>query len=952
MATTPHPAHRRWLLLAAAAIAALLPLTLSAQLDGRYNSARPLVIACDWEFPPYEFSNNEGQPDGINVQVMSAILTEMKIPHRFVMKEWYQAAADFERHRADLIFDPVFRYRSQPYYASRSVMSYYNIKVASRKDTPPIDSVSQLDKTSRLVLKKNDITTLDILHGVAPALSADARSAAEALMGIADSTYDYFVWGEEPLKWSLKEMNLQGIVIGALDVPAGEIHFVGYDKELIDEIDDRYARMEQDGQIEQIYSKWFHHDTEQDNASPFAIYATLAFLLIVLALLLSNRLAKRRAKSATRKSMELENILRQAVNMSQSAVILYDPQSKLFINRYGDMLPEEGITREQFSEHIHPMEVATINKAIDRLFSGKTTPSAISIRWKPFPCDHLAVETQRTEWQHLSGHAFAEVDDNGMTSLVVFSVRYVTAETLEEQDNRETSSRYTRMFDTSLVAMSFYDTDGYLVDLNQKMRDLCGFDKEGEKFFRQTRLFDAVYFRDDLPRDLTGQFYVCQHIHYPELGIDKFIELRIRPLYDDDGQLTYYTVTARDVGVERAIELELQRHEKEMMHTNERINAYELQLQYLLEHSSMFVWEFDLATQSITFSRSLSKVEFTHSREDYIGWMVESEREQANNNLMEKMKNGLDFNAVHHFTHTPFNSQPCWYALSGMPALTPDKRLKGYFGIARDITPLMEAQEQLRRETKRADESGMLKSVFLANMTHEIRTPLNAIVGFSDLLQVIDDANDRREFIRIIRNNCDMLLRLINDIIEASNMNQGPIAIEENDVDFAVAFSDICQTLAQRVEEPGVQFIVDNPYATFPTRLDKGRMQQVITNFTTNAVKYTRKGHIKVGYRYTDEQQLAHDTGAAPAAQPGRMGIYMYCEDTGTGIPKDKQASVFERFVKLNDYVQGTGLGLSICQSIADRCEGHIGVSSEGEGHGCTFWIWIPCPLKGEAKPS
>ena len=109
--------------------------------------------------------------------------------------------------------------------------------------------------------------------------------------------------------------------------------------------------------------------------------------------------------------------------------------------------------------------------------------------------------------------------------------------------------------------------------------------------------------------------------------------------------------------------------------------------------------------------------------------------------------------------------------------------------------------------------------------------------------------------------------------------------------------------------------------------MDSGRIQQVITNFVTNAVKYTQQGHIKVGYR-----------------EEGN-GLYIYCEDTGTGIPKDKCEKVFDRFVKLNDFVQGTGLGLSICKAIIDQCHGKIGVNSE-EGKGSTFWIWIPCPRK------
>ena len=188
---------------------------------------------------------------------------------------------------------------------------------------------------------------------------------------------------------------------------------------------------------------------------------------------------------------------------------------------------------------------------------------------------------------------------------------------------------------------------------------------------------------------------------------------------------------------------------------------------------------------------------------------------------------------------------------------------------------------------------------------------------------MVDTEDERLKFIRIIRNNCDMLLRLINDILEASNMGQA-IAIKPEHVDLSLVFNDICQTLAQRVQEPGIEFQKDNPYDTFPALIDKGRLQQVLTNFVTNAVKYTHQGHIKVGW------------------QPAEGGLYFYCEDTGSGIPKEKQASVFDRFVKLNDFVQGTGLGLSICKAIVEKCNGRIGVISDGEGKGSTFWFWVP----------
>ena len=98
----------------------------------------------------------------------------------------------------------------------------------------------------------------------------------------------------------------------------------------------------------------------------------------------------------------------------------------------------------------------------------------------------------------------------------------------------------------------------------------------------------------------------------------------------------------------------------------------------------------------------------------------------------------------------------------------------------------------------------------------------------------------------------------------------------------------------------------------------------------TNAVKYTQEGHIKVGYKKQDD------------------GLYFYCEDTGAGIEKENQAKIFDRFVKLNDYIQGTGLGLNISKAIVEALHGKIGVNSEGAGHGCTFWFWIPCDIISE----
>jgi signal transduction histidine kinase len=268
-----------------------------------------------------------------------------------------------------------------------------------------------------------------------------------------------------------------------------------------------------------------------------------------------------------------------------------------------------------------------------------------------------------------------------------------------------------------------------------------------------------------------------------------------------------------------------------------------------------------------------------------------------------------------------------WNFIDSVPIFDKNGELTGSYGVVRNVDELIKKQEKLKKETERANDSGRLKSVFMANMTHEIRTPLNSIVGFSDILPMLSTKEEKEEIIRVIMNNCDMLLRLINDILAISSLDSGGIHIEPSKVDFAKSFNDICDSLRERVQEPGVEFIKENPYKSFETVIDNGRLQQVITNFVTNAVKYTHQGHIKVGYRYENQ------------------GLYIYCEDTGEGIPKEAQDKVFERFVKLNDFIQGTGLGLSICKAIAEGHHGKVGVESAGKDKGSTFWIWVPCEM-------
>ena len=894
-----------------------------------YTEDRPLIIVCDWEFPPYEYRNDKGDADGYNVTVLHTILSKLKIPHRFEMKEWYQAVETFNTRQADLIHALAFIYNERPYVMTQNMITYYNVKMARLKGTKAITKLSELGPEDTLCVKKNDYVALRISEREGDQFAVEYHNPREALTGIRNGKYKYAAWGEMPLSLKIKELGIDNIVLDEIDIPAGELRIIGYDKELIDAIDDGYARLEQSGELELIRDKFFHPERVHNDTSPVALIVLAGVIILLIIAFLLGRLIRARVKQAVRKTFDLNQMMSQALNMGNYYVIEYDLHTDQLRNLHGSLLPEEGISMDEYLSRIYMEERPAFHEEIREMAEGKKDIWNIRRQWN-------VGTDEAPEWRFLEGHAVTEQVD-GKPRYIIGTLKDLTQEINEERLTQEMGTKYRQMFDTNLIAMSYYDKEGNFVNTNNSMRKLCQLDEKGLKFFTISNLFTTPLVKGQFDPKSHDNFHVCQHMYYPDLNLDKYIEFKIRPVVDDNDELQYYLVTARDMTAERNTYLNQRRHDKQIISANEAIEQYEEQLHYLLDNSQMFIWSYFPDTDEISFSRSIRDNQYKETLEEFFEGVVEDEQGDAVSHVRTVVASHQPFEAIHHYLYTPLERHQVWYAISGVPQFDDNGQLTHYFGLARNITSLMIAQERLKEETERAENSGKMKSAFLANMTHEIRTPLNAIVGFSDLLPMVETNEERLQFIRIIRSNCDMLMRLINDILEASNMGQA-LAILPEEIDIAKAFDDICQTLEQRVQEPGVEFIKDNPYDTYLTYLDKGRIQQLLTNFVTNAVKYTHQGHIKVGYR--EETRIPKD------GTEETNGLYFYCEDTGAGIPKEKQASVFERFVKLNDFVQGTGLGLSICKAIADHCNGHIGVTSEGEGTGSTFWIWIPCERK------
>ncbi|MEG1510571.1 MAG: response regulator [Bacteroidales bacterium] len=244
-----------------------------------------------------------------------------------------------------------------------------------------------------------------------------------------------------------------------------------------------------------------------------------------------------------------------------------------------------------------------------------------------------------------------------------------------------------------------------------------------------------------------------------------------------------------------------------------------------------------------------------------------------------------------------------------------------------DIDARKQREEQLKGTYFKIIKANSVKNSFISNMSHEVRTPLNAIIGFSELLIESQDIDEQKELLKYLEENNDKFLKLITEIIDVSKIESGSVKCTLSEIDLNEVFSEIANGAAKNVNKDEVK-IIFTPKENGIVYSDKERLQQVLEIFMSNALKYTKKGHIELGYKLLQKK------------------VQLYVSDTGCGIAEDKRDKLFNRFSKLNKEYIGLGLGLPIAHSIVKLLSGDIGFETE-INKGSTFWCTIPSEYLG-----
>ena len=496
------------------------------------------------------------------------------------------------------------------------------------------------------------------------------------------------------------------------------------------------------------------------------------------------------------------------------------------------------------------------------------------------------------------------------------------------------------IFNDLSVGLELYDKDGLMIDVNySRLRSMGIKDKKdilGYNLFNYTSFSDEI--KEQIRKGETVRFMakydfddLCR-LYPANLSGIKFFEITVSFVHNDKSEITNYMVITQDI-TERVLWQnkydnlyeEVVRSKKELLESEQRmihlIRQNELVLNNINSGLAYIANDYIVQWENISLcSKSLSYEAYKKGEPCYL--TAHNRTTPCENCVMQRARKSGQVESI------LFNlDNKHVIEVFATPIFNEQGDVDGVVIRVDDVTERQHMIGELEKARSRAEQSDKLKSAFLANMSHEIRTPLNAIVGFSDLLMVTEDQEEKEEFIQIINANNELLLKLINDILDLSKIEAGSVELKYEDFDLAVYFNELAASMHRRVVNPQVRLVPVNPYETCTVRLDKNRLAQILTNFVTNAIKYTSKGTIEMGYEKIDEN------------------IRLYVRDTGIGIPADKKDKVFHRFEKLDEFAQGTGLGLSICKAIVEACRGEIGFESEFD-KGSLFWAVLPCQFE------
>ena len=903
-----------------------------------FTEKNPLVYEDAWDLWPYSFLNDNGEPDGFNIDLIRILMKELKIPYTIRLKPQQTAFEDLRDGKSDLMLGLAVGFHDEYGLYGNNAITLFTQSVAAPEDKPiEIKTFRDLGKEGvKVIVNPNSMSYhLMVDYGWAEN-TIPAPDLREVIQQVSAKEEGQIVWNTLSLKWLINRYHIDNLQLTPVNMPHGEYKFMSNNQELLDRLDDAYSKLYTADRITPLQDKWFYPERLKPELPQWIWYVTgIALLLIIF---ISAYAISYRVQSNRLKRLNTKRNRRLALIMQTSHVRIwsYDIKKNQFAWRNNNGQVAYTYSMEEFAQRYSEEDFQRLKAALDKLAAQKADKEG---SWQDEEEVTLELKAKDIEGGDHELHDFIIVlsvlnrDKEGKPNMIIGTKKDVTKERLQKRLDEERTLRYWSIFYTPMVGIMLFDKEGQIVNINPKACDMFGCDAEeivGEKVSIRA-LFDIG---DQNLEDLDG--FNATHI----IDLDKipeeerkvksirqsgklYNEFRLMTVYDDSENLLGIFAFCRDITTSVSGIDQEQEGQKEMNVVKNVLNRYNEAIDNTIFDTDIRLACYSPDSHTLTIFNRAHQIQHVLTQTRCMTLVGDYSKSVAMR-LLNDMDNYTD-KVIEQYIQTTLRIKgglPLSLYFRLVPLRDKEGRITEYMGLLRDVSEQKAIEQQMTLEAAKVQEVENTKNSFVKNMVQDIRNPMNTVVDYVSQIGEKVPTENEEELCKGIQDNADYLLHLIDNILYLSRLEARMVEINKQPRNFAEVFESQCATGWMKYQNANTRYIVENPYEQLTVDIDVENLGHAIAQIAANAAQHTKSGVVRARYDYI-----------------GRR-LIISIDDTGEGIPAAHLEQI--RQEKPGSAHTTKGLGLAITKELVCQMGGSVEIISE-EGSGTTVYITIPC---------
>ena len=879
-----------------------------------FSVNNPLIYEDVWDLWPYSFLNDNGDPDGFNVDLIRLLMKELDIPYEIRLKPSSEAFRDLKEGKSDLMLGLAVGFHDEfGKYAKNTVTLFTQSVVTPKNKEVVIKRFRDLSNHQVIVCDSSLVYHLMLEYGWGEN-ATPVGDMSEAIQEVSAKGEGQIVWNTLSLKWLMNRYHIDDLELTPVNMPHGEYKFMSNNQQLLDKLDEAYTRLYTNDKIQPLQDKWFYPERQHKEEPKWLWYLLGGGLLLLVFMAvygISYRIQNRKIRL---ENVKRNNRLALILQTSQVHIWTYDIKKNQFSWHNDNGQVAYTYSMEEFSQRYSREDFISLKSALDKLAeTTKTDEEEKEIE--------LNLRAKDVEWgdgdtNDRDYHIVLSVlsrDKKGNPAVIIGTKKDVTEEHQQKRLDEERTLRYWSIFYTPILGIILFNKDGRLVNINPKACDIFGCN--AEEIIEEGVDIHSMFNIDiqDL-EDMNG-YQATQTV-----GHDMITEFRLMTIHDDAGEMLGVFAFCRDITMLVSSKDLEQEDQKKINALRDEQRQYSEILNAAISDTDIRQVTYSPDSHTLTIYRGTDTIQHALTQTRCMTLVDEQSQRQALR-LLSEMDDYAD-------KVIECNIKTTLRSAGGRPLilyfrLEPchnDKAME-YCGMLRDISEMDWIERQMDLQTAKVQEVEKTKNSFVKNMVQEIRHPMNAVV--EHVAQINDNSSSANEpeLCKVIQQNADYLLHIVDNILFLSRLEARMVEINRQAQNFAELFESQCATGWMKFMNADTHYIVENPYEQLTVDIDAENLGHVIEQVTCNAAQHTKRGTVRARYDYI-----------------GRR-LIISVDDTGEGIPEAELIRIQE---ELGGAHNTKGLGLAITKELVSQMGGTLEISSE-EGSGTTIYIMIPC---------